>query len=55
MEKRFQGVYAALLTPFDEKDRVDVEELRKLVNFLLSKQINGLYICGSSGEGLPIK
>ena len=29
-----------------------VEKLRKLVNFLLSKQINGLYICGSSGEGL---
>ncbi len=51
MEKKFQGVYAALLTSFDEKDRVDIEKLRKLVNFLISKKINGLYICGSSGEG----
>lgn len=51
MEKKFYGVYVALLTPFDEKDRLDIGKLRKLVNFLLSKEINGLYICGSSGEG----
>ncbi len=51
MKERFHGVYAALLTPFDEKDRIDIEKLKKLVNFLLSKEINGLYICGSSGEG----
>lgn len=51
MKEKFHGVYVALLTPFDAKGRVDVEKLGRLVDFLLSKHINGLYVCGNSGEG----
>jgi len=49
---KFYGVFAALLTPFDENGNVDKKRLKRLVEFLISKGIDGLYICGSTGEGL---
>ncbi|MCD6232053.1 dihydrodipicolinate synthase family protein [Candidatus Aerophobetes bacterium] len=52
MNNKFYGVYPALITPFDEKEKVDEKRLRKLVNFLISNRVNGLYICGGTGEGL---
>lgn len=52
MENKFYGVYAALLTPFNEKGDVCKKRLKNLVRFLISKGINGLYICGGTGEGL---
>jgi N-acetylneuraminate lyase len=52
MKEAFSGVYAALLTPFDEKGRVSAKKLRALIRFEISKGLNGLYICGSTGEGI---
>lgn len=51
MKNKFWGIYAAILTPFDEKGEVDEEKLRGLVDFLVSKGINGVYVCGGTGEG----
>jgi len=51
-ENRFYGVYAALITPFDESGNVDEKKLKNLVRFLFSKGIDGLYVCGGTGEGL---
>ncbi|MCM8785265.1 MAG: dihydrodipicolinate synthase family protein [Candidatus Omnitrophica bacterium] len=50
MKEKFYGVYAALLTPFDEDGNVCEKRLKNLVKFLISKGINGLYVCGSTGE-----
>ncbi|MCX8083163.1 MAG: dihydrodipicolinate synthase family protein [bacterium] len=52
MDSNFYGIYAALLTPFNEKGDVCKKRLKGLVRFLISKGIDGLYVCGSSGEGL---
>ncbi|HRR95163.1 MAG TPA: dihydrodipicolinate synthase family protein [Candidatus Ratteibacteria bacterium] len=52
MEMKFFGVYPALLTPFDEKENVDEKRLRKIIKFLISKGVDGLYICGGTGEGM---
>ena len=52
MNNKFCGVYVALLTPFDEKNNIDEKKMRNHIDFLISKGINGLYICGSTGEGL---
>jgi len=52
MNNEFYGVYVALLTPFDEKNNIDEKKMRNHIDFLISKGINGLYICGSTGEGL---
>ena len=52
MKEKLSGVFAALLTPFNEKGNVDEGRLKKLVKFLMSKGVDGLYICGGTGEGL---
>lgn len=49
--KIFCGVFAALLTPFNAKGDICETRLKQLVNFLLSKGINGFYVCGGTGEG----
>jgi len=51
-QKILYGVFAALLTPFDEKGKVSRNMLKRHVKFLISKGIDGLYICGGTGEGL---
>jgi len=51
MKENFYGVYAALLTPFNEEGNVCEKRLRKVVKFLISKEIDGFYVCGSTGEG----
>jgi len=51
-QKILYGVFAALLTPFDEKGKVSRNMLKRHVKFLISKGIDGVYICGSTGEGL---
>ncbi len=51
-KNKFYGVYVALLTPFDENGNVDEKRLKNLVKFLISKGIDGLYVCGGTGEGL---
>ena len=47
---RPEGVYAAMLTPFDERGKVNETVLRKLVDFLIDKGIDGLYPVSSVGE-----
>ncbi|MBN1445595.1 MAG: dihydrodipicolinate synthase family protein [Candidatus Omnitrophica bacterium] len=51
MKNKFCGVYAALLTPFDKEGRISRTRLKNLVRFLIKKGIDGLYICGGTGEG----
>ena len=46
-----QGVLIPLITPFDEKERVDEVMLRKLVDFYVQTSVQGLFVLGSSGQG----
>ena len=50
MNKRFQGIYAALVTPYTEDGAVNCREAKKLVRYLLAKGIDGFYVGGSTGE-----
>lgn len=47
-EKRMGGVYPILVTPFDERGRVDEESLRSLVDFNLEAGVHGLGIAMAS-------
>ncbi|HXZ43496.1 MAG TPA: dihydrodipicolinate synthase family protein, partial [archaeon] len=50
----FVGVVAALLTPMrDGGTYVDPEATGRLVTWLVEKGIHGLYIGGTTDEGLP--
>ena len=50
MAKELQGVMPALLTPFDNQQKLDIESLRRLVRFNIAQGIDGLYVGGSTGE-----
>ncbi|HWT81284.1 MAG TPA: dihydrodipicolinate synthase family protein, partial [Candidatus Methylomirabilis sp.] len=50
---RLAGIVAALVTPMrDGGARVDSDATGRLVAWLVEKGIHGLYIAGTTGEGL---
>lgn len=50
MNEKFKGIFPALLTPFDEKDRVNTKVLEELVDYNLKKGVDGFYVGGSTAE-----
>lgn len=46
------GIVTALLTPFDEHEKIDVQALVSLVDFQVLQGVHGLYVGGSTGEAL---
>lgn len=48
----FEGIWPALVTPFTESHQVNIPVLRDLVQFLLDKGVDGLFVGGTTGEGI---
>jgi dihydrodipicolinate synthase/N-acetylneuraminate lyase len=46
-----RGVLLPIITPFDEKARVDEPIMRQLVEFHIDAGIQGLFVLGSTGQG----
>ncbi|HWO41984.1 MAG TPA: dihydrodipicolinate synthase family protein [Candidatus Eisenbacteria bacterium] len=46
-----RGVLLPLITPFDEKCRIDEEVMRQLVDFHIRAGVQGLFVLGSTGQG----
>lgn len=46
------GIFSALLTPFDQEERIDPAATERLVGFQQTLGIQGLYVGGSSGEAM---
>ena len=51
---RLEGTWPALITPFNRHGEIDFAALQSLVSYLLDKQVDGFYVCGSTGEGLTM-
>ncbi len=47
---RPEGVYVAMLTPFDEQGRINEPVLRRMVDFQIEKGVHGLFPVSSVGE-----
>jgi N-acetylneuraminate lyase/4-hydroxy-tetrahydrodipicolinate synthase len=45
-----EGAIVAMLTPFDDRGKVNEVEVRKLVNFLISRGVDGIFPVASCGE-----
>ena len=45
-----KGIYTPHLVPFTDTGAINEEELRRLINWLIEKGVNGLYPNGSTGE-----
>lgn len=48
----YTGIIPALLTPFSADGQVNRQMLAGLVDYFILQGVAGLYICGSTGEGL---
>jgi dihydrodipicolinate synthase/N-acetylneuraminate lyase len=46
-----RGVLVPIITPFDDRVRVDEEMLRQLVDFHINAGVQGLFVLGSTGQG----
>lgn len=46
----FKGSGVALVTPFNDKNEIDYDNLRKLIEFQIKKNTDALIICGTTGE-----
>ncbi len=50
----FRGTWPALVTPFTSENTIHVSVVRDLVEYHLSKQVDGFYVCGRTGQGLSL-
>lgn len=48
---RLKGVIPAILTPFDKNCEIDEEAFEELCNYLIEKNVAGLFVAGTTGEG----
>ncbi len=46
-----RGVLLPVITPFDDKVRVDEQMMRRLVDFHIEAGVQGLFVLGSTGQG----
>ena len=52
MKNDFQGVWPAMFTPVSENGEPDLDQLGRLAELLISQNLDGLYILGSTGQGI---
>ena len=46
-----RGVLLPIITPFDERVRVDEQIMRQLIDFHIEAGVDGLFVLGSTGQG----
>lgn len=49
---KFEGIYVAMYSAYDEAGNVDAARVKKLARYYVGTGIKGLYVGGSSGEGI---
>ena len=52
--ENLSGLIAATFTPMKEDGRLDLAKIPNVVEKLISEGINGLYVCGGTGEGASL-
>lgn len=50
MDMNINGIYPALLTPFNRDQSINESALKHLINHLLAKGVHGLFAIGTNGE-----
>ena len=50
----YQGPYGIVITPFDENGDVDYEKLEKQIDRVCGSSIDGIVVCGSTGEFIEL-
>jgi len=47
----FEGVFPAIITPFDSDGNVDFQSFSEVVRFQINGGVHGFFVCGTVGEG----
>ena len=47
---KYRGVFPAFYACYDDSGRISPDRTRAMARFLIGKGVDGLYVCGSSGE-----
>ncbi len=50
----FEGAFTAIVTPFTKRGGIDLPALRRLLAYQLDGGINGIVVCGSTGEAATL-
>lgn len=50
--KKLHGITVAMVTPFDQMEKVDLAAVRQLTEMLVDRGVDCLYPCGTTGEML---
>jgi len=48
--KNFKGIIPALITPFDQNNKINAKQIEKIIQMNLKKGVTGFYIGGSTAE-----
>jgi len=51
---KLEGLVAATYTPFDRNGDLNLSAIEPVVDDLIESGIDGLYVCGSTGEGMSL-
>ena len=49
-----QGTITALVTPFKKDGSVDFDALANLIDFQIDNKVDGIVVCGSTGESATL-
>ena len=55
MDKRLTGLIAAAYTPMDDEGGLKLALVPRMVDYLVSAGMSGIYVCGSTGEGPSLR
>lgn len=48
--KRLYDIVIPMITPLSKKDNIDIQSLERLTEYLIQKEVDCLYPCGTTGE-----
>lgn len=54
MHTPLEGLIAATYTPLHQDGSLRLDQVPKMVEYLLGEGVRGLYVCGSTGEGMSL-
>lgn len=54
MKNKFSGIFNAIVTPFTKKGQLDEKSMAALASFQVKSKVDGLYACGTTGEGVSM-
>lgn len=52
---KLQGAITAIVTPFQTNGKVDIAALKKIVDFQIEGGVDGIVVCGSTGEAATLE